>query len=1256
VPRKRLAVCFFGFLLTLLQGLRAGELSEELRGIWMHGTQIKTRKETRYWAERIEAANLNAVFLLVWYWGGEAYFKSDLCPMGEGVEKGHDPLGAMVEQCHKRGIQVHAWFVNGAYGASRIKHVLDVHPDWVVKDGGGGPLWYDLGKPEVRKFERDLMIECLKKYDIDGLHFDYIRYGPRYCFCPYCQKAFSERYGFKDLKGAWGRAFPFYGHVSANAVTKPTTSQVLVRFSNGFPAVALNRLGRGEVLLLNWHAEDLSPPCVAEVVRRTLKKWGIRKDRVFILTTEANKAAYGTRRSRRAFNSFSKLGFSPRWLNEKRLGVLQERDALILPALYLIPKETAERIESLVRSGTNAVFIDGPVRSMDRPSIRRLLGMEKVGKYFSSDVILLPQSRSGLIPVSGREADIEREKKIQAKWAEFRAWGVTQLVKDVYRHAKALKPKACISAAVFTPISSARRVFQDWPGWVRQRIVDFVVPMAYTEDTSALQRQIKEWKAVDPELRRIIPGLSIYVRRKGKTAAKPPELVLAQHAACMREGAKGNVYFSLRYLNDALTKAFLKGPYSKKVKPYSPLIDRYAVVSRHNVHVTRADPFSSLSVGNGSFVFTVDVTGLQTFPEFYDREGVPLHTMAEWAWHTQAPPRLFKLEETYEVYDTYGRPVRYPTNTNVPAAGWLRANPHKVDLGRIGLVLKRKDGRLADIKGLRDIDQILDLWEGVVSSDFSLEGERVSVRTCCHPDLSAVSVKIRSKLLKEGGIKISLAFPYGGAAWGRGFDDWESPDLHVTEIVREAPGKVVLKRTLDDLTYFCTVFHSAGLNFEKTGPHRFFLSPSGECSNEIETVIVFSGNEKGVRALSFKSTLEACRRHWKRFWESGGVIDLSGSKDPRWKELERRVVLSQYLTALQCAGSFPPAETGLTLNSWHGKFHLEMHWWHGVHFALWGRLHLLEKSLPWYKKILPAAKNTARFQGYRGCRWPKMVDPSGRESPSGIGPLLIWQQPHPIYYAELCWRENPERRTLEKYKDIVFETAEFLASFPVWDQKRGVYNLGPPLIGAPEVYIHRRRELKNQNFEIAYWRFGLETANKWRKRLGMGVEKKWQHVASHLPPLARKDGLYVAGENARETFEKYAVGHPSLLAPFGMLSDPTVDKEVMRETLKEVMRKWNWKSTWGWDYPLIAMTAARLGEPALAIEALLMDSPKNRFLPNGHKPEHGGLPVYLPANGGLLAAVAMMAAGWEGCPETQAPGFPQDGSWKVRWEGLRPMP
>ena len=64
-------------------------------------------------------------------------------------------------------------------------------------------------------------------------------------------------------------------------------------------------------------------------------------------------------------------------------------------------------------------------------------------------------------------------------------------------------------------------------------------------------------------------------------------------------------------------------------------IDRHALVTRHNPVLHALDPSSPLSVGNGEFCFTADVTGLQTFPDAYDgRDATPLCTMADWGWHS----------------------------------------------------------------------------------------------------------------------------------------------------------------------------------------------------------------------------------------------------------------------------------------------------------------------------------------------------------------------------------------------------------------------------------------------------------------------------------------------------------------------------------------------------------------------------------------------------------------------------------------------
>ena len=79
-------------------------------------------------------------------------------------------------------------------------------------------------------------------------------------------------------------------------------------------------------------------------------------------------------------------------------------------------------------------------------------------------------------------------------------------------------------------------------------------------------------------------------------------------------------------------------------------IDRKAVVMRNNPFVKSMDPLSSLTVGNGGFAFTVDATGLQTFPTAYAK-GVPLGTMSDWGWHSFDNPEQYRPEEALKAYD-----------------------------------------------------------------------------------------------------------------------------------------------------------------------------------------------------------------------------------------------------------------------------------------------------------------------------------------------------------------------------------------------------------------------------------------------------------------------------------------------------------------------------------------------------------------------------------------------------------------------------
>ncbi|NUT51234.1 MAG: hypothetical protein HOV94_28620 [Saccharothrix sp.] len=670
-------------------------------------------------------------------------------------------------------------------------------------------------------------------------------------------------------------------------------------------------------------------------------------------------------------------------------------------------------------------------------------------------------------------------------------------------------------------------------------------------------------------------------------------------------------------------------------------IDRKALVDRHAVEATGIDPRSPLSVGNGELCCTVDVTGVQTFPRSYPvGGGTLLGTMAQWAWHSTPPPTpVPDLADSVRQYDTPRGPAPYVDLADfgaaTPGQRWLRANPHRLDLARIGLVVDGAPPRPDDLVEPR---QRLDLWTGTITSAFLLAGVPVRVTTCCHPDLDVLGVRVASPGLSRGGLAVRIAFPYGSQSW-HDAADWTGPERHESTSHTEVDG-VRIDRRLDATRFAVRVHHEPGATVRRTGPHEFLV---GADADVLELGVRF-GEEPEPAPVSFAEALTASQRWWPRFWSSGGVVELDASADERAPELQRRIVLSQYLTAVQCAGSLPPAETGLTANSWHGRFHLEMHWWHAAHFALWGRAGLPARSLDWYAEALPVARATARAQGCRGARWPKQVGPDARESPSPIGTFLIWQQPHPIHLAELV-RRSGDRGAVARYGRCVLETAEFMADFAVATDAG--HALGPPLVPAQESYYRDRATTANPTFELAYWAWALRVAQRWRVWLGLGEDPRWTAVADGLVRPTVRDGRYAAIGTPPWTVRD---DHPSVLYALGFVPDTgLIDHATMRATLRDVLADWDWATTWGWDYPAIAMTATRLGEPRAAVDALLLDTPKNTYLRNGHNRQSDRLPVYLPANGGLLAAVALMAAGWDGGPPN--PGFPAD-RWTVRHEGL----
>jgi hypothetical protein len=475
-------------------------------------------------------------------------------------------------------------------------------------------------------------------------------------------------------------------------------------------------------------------------------------------------------------------------------------------------------------------------------------------------------------------------------------------------------------------------------------------------------------------------------------------------------------------------------------------------------------------------------------------------------------------------------------------------------------------------------------------------------------------------------------------------------------VLAQTDRTLVVGHARDASRYAMTLASGAPLAIAHPDAHVFEIRPKS--GDTLELTITFAQDGAAAKApkADADAVFQASAAHWDHFWHSGAAVDFSGSKDPRAAELERRVVLSQYLTAIQLGDTIPASESGLTSSTWYGKHHTEMVWWHTAHFALWGRPEYTARTLDWFVRTLPAARAVAASRGLQGARWMKMTGPEGRESPGG-NPLIVWNQPHPIHLAELLYRANPTRATLERYRELVFETARAMSSMLHWDEKGQRYVLGPPLWIAQEIYDQATS--MNPTYELSYWARGLEIAQEWRERLGLPRDPEWEKQRTHLSKLPQKDGKYVALESHPDTWDNIESrhDHPSFLMALGQLPGDGVDRETMRRTLHAVLSGWDWEAKiWGWDYPMIAMTAARLGEPETAVSVLLKsDGPNNSYTQAGHNP-NTKLPVYLPGNGALLAAVAMMAGGWDGAPARPAPGFPADGSWVVHAEGFKALP
>jgi len=178
-------------LICLLTGAVFAENNREWRAIWsITWNQFSASASADALKLRADAildkhveAGMNAILWQVRQ-GGTVYYPSAIEPWGSYIgytDPGYDPLAYAIEGAHSRGLELHAWF-NTFHCSSTITGApAQVHPEWVCRDGYGTPMpesrSLSPGLKAVRDYTVNLVAEIVANYDIDGIHFDYVRWN-----------------------------------------------------------------------------------------------------------------------------------------------------------------------------------------------------------------------------------------------------------------------------------------------------------------------------------------------------------------------------------------------------------------------------------------------------------------------------------------------------------------------------------------------------------------------------------------------------------------------------------------------------------------------------------------------------------------------------------------------------------------------------------------------------------------------------------------------------------------------------------------------------------------------------------------------------------------------------------------------------------------------------------------------------------------------------------------------------------------------
>jgi uncharacterized lipoprotein YddW (UPF0748 family) len=172
---------------------------DEFRALWCHSAFGIPGWDWDKAIENVKKHGFNAIVPNM-LWGGLAYYSSDVLPVAEDVKTQGDQIAKCLEACRKHGVQMHVWKVNWNLANAPQEFVEKMRNEGKLqRDRQGNELkWLCPSNSENYKLELESMLEIVKKYDVDGIHFDYIRYpDSNACFCQNCKEEFEKSVGVK---------------------------------------------------------------------------------------------------------------------------------------------------------------------------------------------------------------------------------------------------------------------------------------------------------------------------------------------------------------------------------------------------------------------------------------------------------------------------------------------------------------------------------------------------------------------------------------------------------------------------------------------------------------------------------------------------------------------------------------------------------------------------------------------------------------------------------------------------------------------------------------------------------------------------------------------------------------------------------------------------------------------------------------------------------------------------------------------------